>query len=347
MKKSIIILFSIFLLQYIYPTENLKDQYDEIDGSIGNELAAVRKGKKWGIVDKNGKQLTPFKYSNIEKFDDNFVLVNINTFKNPYDENYYKGMWIGKYGLVDKSGREITPIKYSIISEFKNGLAAVNIGLRRQYFATHVEKYMGTEGGTWGFIDERGKEVIPLIYDDTEGFEDELAPVLYKNKIGFIDKSGKEIIPCIYDPSWKYSYHRFSEGAVKLELNGKWGFVDREGKNIVPFVYDYVASFSEGVASVELDGKLGFVDKKGEVVIPIIYGTTYMTYFDEGLAAVELDGKIGFIDKNGDTAIPFIYDVIRDKYQKVNYFFHDGKVRVVLNGEWGYIDKKGNFTPKF
>ena len=53
--------------------------------------------------------------------------------------------------------------------------------------------------GKWGFIDESGKEVVPLIYDYIESFENGFAEVMINDKWGFIDESGKEVVPLIYD----------------------------------------------------------------------------------------------------------------------------------------------------
>ena len=51
---------------------------------------------------------------------------------------------------------------------------------------------------------------------------------------GFINKKGKVIVPFIYsDASF------FKDGLVMLKNNSKWGFLDTKGKTIIPFEYDY------------------------------------------------------------------------------------------------------------
>lgn len=50
--------------------------------------------------------------------------------------------------------------------------------------------------GKIGFINEKGKLVIPLIYDNVSYFEKNgLVKVSKNRKFGFINKEGKEIIP--------------------------------------------------------------------------------------------------------------------------------------------------------
>lgn len=47
----------------------------------------------------------------------------------------------------------------------------------------------------WGFIDEKGIEVIPCKYDYVDSFEEGLSMVSFNEKYGFIDKAGIEVVP--------------------------------------------------------------------------------------------------------------------------------------------------------
>ena len=68
---------------------------------------------------------------------------------------------------------------------------------------------MFVRDGKTGFVDETGKEVIPLKYDFVKPFSEGLAVVaiheplpqgiLFPTKYGFVDKTGKEIVPPKYD----------------------------------------------------------------------------------------------------------------------------------------------------
>jgi hypothetical protein len=72
----------------------------------------------------------------------------------------------------------------------------------------------GSEIG-WGFMDEKHKIIIPMIYYEPEGFSEELAAVgLPGGNYGFIDKTGKTIIPFNYDIA-----HNFSEGMAHVLKN--------------------------------------------------------------------------------------------------------------------------------
>ena len=49
------------------------------------------------------------------------------------------------------------------------------------------------KGGKWGYIDETGAVVLPLIYDRAYSFENGLARVEIGNRCGYIDREGKEV----------------------------------------------------------------------------------------------------------------------------------------------------------
>ena len=68
-----------------------------------------------------------------------------------------------QYGVIDLDGTEIVPFgKYNWIDGFDKGLARVKIGT-----ATNGLK---DSGNKWGAIDETGKEILPVEYDDIWNF---------------------------------------------------------------------------------------------------------------------------------------------------------------------------------
>lgn len=54
------------------------------------DLIPYRKGDKWGFVDKDGKEVTPFKYDKVSYMHDGSAKVELN----------------GKHGFIDKNGTE-------------------------------------------------------------------------------------------------------------------------------------------------------------------------------------------------------------------------------------------------
>jgi hypothetical protein len=199
-----------------------------------------------------------------------------------------------------------------------------------------------SRNGFKGYIDNTGKEVIPLIYDYALDFSDGLAKVRndgysYSYKWGCIDKTGKEVISLIYT-----DISHFSDGLAWVLNDGyKWGCIDKTGKEVIPFIYDEAGGFSEGLAAVRKDNRWGFIDKAGKEVIPCIYDEVYIDYnkaggFSDDLARVRKDGEWGYIDKTGKEVIFF----------PENLAFLDGLASATWDNQKGFIDKEGYFIGK-
>jgi hypothetical protein len=77
---------------------------------------------------------------------------------------------------------DVTGVRYpeKEILNYKEGLARV------------------VDRGNYGFVDENGKEVIPIKYDYASDFDEGTAIVKFNGKYGIIDKTGREVISCIF-----------------------------------------------------------------------------------------------------------------------------------------------------
>jgi len=312
-------------------------------------------------------EVVPCKYNRVGNFSEGMAAVCIGKYP---DE---------KWGFIDKTGKEVVPCKYfypsSPLSTDQN--PRFSEGLARVCVSDENRSKSANYWGKYGFIDQTGKEVIPIQYDTAGDFSEGLAMVGVKNgrgtstyigfeydfDCGFIDKTGKEVIPLQYS-----SAESFSEGLAAVQgENGKWGYIDQTGKVVIPFKYGGAEPFSEGLAAVkDENGKWGFIDKTGKEVVPCIY--FYVKDFSEGLAAVKDENDIyGFIDQTGKVVIPFKYGStepfseglaavaheLRDSYidktgkeampapYNILGSFSEGFAAVNYGGKYGYIDKTG------
>ncbi|SJZ75262.1 WG repeat-containing protein [Sediminibacterium ginsengisoli] len=143
-------------------------------------------GGKYGAINKAGRQIITPAYDYIDYFNDAFdiALVNNGCTTEPLSGDMYGG----KCGLIDlKTGRLILPLQYSFIdAEMAEGLYLVNIG------GEYAEEE-GVTGGKWGYINARGKIIIPPQFDSADYFENGRAGVSKNGRSFYIDKTGKEI----------------------------------------------------------------------------------------------------------------------------------------------------------
>ena len=238
---------------FIY--DNLFYRYEDL------KMIRVECNNKHGLLDYKGKELIPLKYDGLAIFSDD-------TFYAKKDKKNF---------LLDTTGKEISN-KYDEMFRLIDGLALVKINTREELIR-----------GKFGFVNSKGKEIVPLKYDYADSFSEGLARVELNGKMGFIDTKGKEVISLKYD--WVYD---FVEGFAIVKSNKKVGFIDTTGKEVIPMIYDSVDSFSEGLAAVKLNDKLGFVNSTGEVVIPFIYTSIQFSRFENGIVYVRDEAENWF-----------------------------------------------------
>ncbi len=129
-------------------------------------------------------------------------------------------------------------------------------------------KVISNDKWKFGFANEKGEVVIPLIYENAKEFsENDLAGVLLDNKWGFIDRTGKTVIPHqfedylqfdIYGSSYDavyfqpYLYRFFGDIAwVHVEKDGDyWGAIDKNGNFVIEPVFETI-EFGCNVVAVE------------------------------------------------------------------------------------------------
>lgn len=305
----------------------------------GTIVDGMIEGGKWGFVDRfTGAELTPFIYDQVGAHV-RFDVFNV--------------MQQSKTGLMDNRGKLLTPIKYDRLSEFSpNGLAKVNIGGSIQDDGDFGYAY---SGGKWGFINLKGEEIIPVIYDAVSDFEsyDEVYShtivnmtdtINYVEKYGVYDEHGKLIIPVKYykitasDNGFMVAYEGKDDGDYNL-TDAKYGVIDSLGRERVPPIYDEMFGIKEGFC-VGVGGKYGVINADGKELIPPTY--LYNFDFNDGLAKVALmkeeNGsnvvKYGFVDIKGNVRIPFIYQRASD--------FSMGEAQVEIDYKTNYkINTKG------
>ena len=89
--------------------------------------------------------------------------------------------------------------------------------------------YVRDAKGKYGFVNERGKLVIPCKWKFSKVFMSGLAKVMdaSTDKWGVIDKTGKVLVPC----KWKKILIDPFSGDIKaMDDAGKWSNLDRTGK---------------------------------------------------------------------------------------------------------------------
>ena len=164
--------------------------------------------------------------------------------------------------------------------------------------------------GKYGLIDEDGRIVIPLKYDDIDG------------GIASTTDESSDTHPC-----WS------GEGLMSVCINSNWGYINRDGTLIVPAMFDKVADRCYEYAAIQKEKLYGFIDNKGKIIYPIELSEVEPDYYDKKRFYAKKEGKYGFFNKDFQMVIPFKYDFVTG--------FRRGEdlCGVGINGKYGYIDR--------
>jgi len=211
--------------------------------------------------------------------------------------------------------------------------------------------FAAEKNNKWGFIDNSGKAVVPLTYDEVFAFSEGLAPVKLGKKLGFVDATGNLVIPA----SWEF-VQPFHQGLAAVTDGKKYGFIDKTGKVVIPPQFAWVGNFHEGLAAVgivthppskmypnapHIPDAFGYIDTNGQMVIPLAHSDGHGVPMREasvmnGRVSFEANGKWGAMDTTGKI-------VIEPQYRG-ELKFSQGLAEVSIDGKTGYIDTDGKIV---
>lgn len=233
-------------------------------------------------------------------------------------------------------------------------LVAVLLGGAGIYYHQKNYHYLAVvrdENGKYGYINEKGKEIIPCRYDNADDFQGNgLAAVAKKTgqdaegeeffQWGFINCEGEEVIPMQYDEiaSIEFSDNGllcvgnrvgFNEDGDAIYI---WGFINEQGEEVIPLQYDSVGNWGyssedwkDGLMIITMIDEDGFyvngvINEQGEEIIPFEHEYSQIrAIVDKNLFLVSK--QVG-VDENGNPE--YRYGGINQKNETVIPFEYEG-----------------------
>lgn len=200
------------------------------------------------------------------------------------------------------------------------------------------------KNGKYGYIDDVGREIVPVIYDDISDFGDGKRPAAASRngKWGYVNTNGKELTEFKYEDAFSFDWSNNLAPVYKKSYNGyAAGYVSLTGAEKIYPSYEVAMPFSDGMAAVRKNDKYGFINEFGSLVISCKYDEVKWGFID-GYAWVKKGDKWGMIDKTGKavSSAPFIYKSIQ------TFDYYDGSADVVYSPySVAYFDKTGKSYP--
>jgi hypothetical protein len=204
-----------------------------------NELAWFfnRKTDKEGMLNNQNEVVIPFEYDGIE---------NNKNFWFAYNEDKESK----RKPIILNSNYEVLPENNYIdhrLSPFENIVAVRN------------------NNNKWGFLDGDLKEITSFIYDSFRFANENLTLVTkkitdYVSYSGYIDNNGKEVIPLKYE----YLSDKIFNDLIIFKENNKYGYLNVLGDISIKPQYYQCNNFNKGFAFVIIDNyNYGVIDTKG------------------------------------------------------------------------------------
>lgn len=314
--------------------------------SAQKHLFPIKIKDKWGYTNAAGKMVIAAQYDYAESFFEDRAVVALenqpcvinSANKRIIDTGLYVNITRYSEGLakvtdvrqrqsfVDVNGKKVFDLPADIYDArpFNNGMSSVakSVDIHQQKFGHDLVNI----GYKFGYMNKKGEQVVPFIYDDADDFQNGFARFREGTKFGVLDSLGRVLIPAKYS-----NLGKFIEGKAIADMGAKFGFIDSTGTEIIKPVYRYAYDFSEGLAAVSVEGKFGYINEKGEMVVKPEYDA--VRPFSMGMAAVKKEGKWGFIDNKGIAKLRFVFDDAS--------FFSEGRCAVMIKRKWGFIDERG------
>ena len=307
------------------------------EGSVRNNLLPVKYGNTYGYIDRSGKVVVPLVYRRVGCYEGGVAVVA--------DTN-------GNWGYIDNAGKFVTKPVYSYAATYSEGVAWVvphngcptlidKNGVQQLVLpdAQSAEMYsegmaaystLTEDGELWGFVDKKGKVVLPPQYSAVSYFSDGLCAVMNSSgKWGYVDKKGDLKIPYLFDNA-----NPFVGGKAKVAAGGKYGVIDKKGSYLLSPKYEDLDIDGDQYL-VKNKGLWGWINVDKEEVIPTQFTDAY-PFRGNKMAAAKNGGKWGYINTKGKFVIAPQYDFA---------FGYDGdRALVEMNGKYGFIDPLGNYV---
>lgn len=226
----------------------------------GDFAIAIQKGK-YGIIDKAGRIVVPFKYDYIDLNDDYCILTKDGI------HQIQCARELITLGKIDQKKTNIKPLHYA------EGLVVA----------------VDNNTGKYGYLNTDATVAVPFEYDYANSFSDGLAGVALNDRVFYIDKSGKRAFEKDF-PKPYYDNDIYCEicdihGGLATVIDDKkmMGLIDKSGNLIVPYIYDGIDLYPDGTSAAYREGEDGTIswdilDNSGNKIATIAHDDYYLEY---------------------------------------------------------------------
>ena len=239
----------------------------------------------------------------------------------------------GQSVLIDERGMPITEfgIYGNIFNIQSNGFTKVQHPRRRLY----------------GLLNQFGKLVVPIQYDQITPFKNGIATIRKYGKLGFLDENGKVIVEPKFDKVGEPA-----EGLIPVFMTKEksWQYIDYQGNTKIKGNFFEAAEFFQGHAVVKIKNPQGpgvvtaLIDKTGKFQF-VSTADKVLKYHTKGFRVIE-SSTVEATEDNPKTIVTMYYadennyNIFGQSYKSVEPFEKELGF-VVTNTGWGAVNEQG------
>lgn len=156
------------------------------------------------------------------------------------EDAFYSGIPIDRSLAVITNNKRVTDYMYEDACPYSEGLMAVK------------------KDGKWGYVNDKGKEMIPCIYDGIRVTDPSYKYSLANSAINYPDSyTFDNVINWGNQYQWSFGA-ACTEGYVVVKKDGAYGLLDSNNNTIIPFgVFENLTEVKNGKLFAKKDGKWG------------------------------------------------------------------------------------------
>jgi hypothetical protein len=365
----------------LYNTDGNKEvvptQYDHIESLNYNSSYLFKTNNKFGLMSPTGKIILPAKYNFLKSTDlyDNEELVLANAYGEVTDSYYGSEVTGGNWGLINMAGDTILPFKFKeitfdsdsvvVLLDYDNKAYLFDLNQQKAITTNDINyisklsydwmnpmylmgkdvtrgEYNETSGGTYGVINNKGEEIIPLSYSEITMEGDYfIANSLDFNGYDLVSNKGEVLLSRVTSIKKLNDSIFFIESGEEAYLyNGfqKKALFKGDYKDFLfpEYYYGYGAVY----IGIKNNANLwGIMNKQSDVLIEPMY-CDISESTSQGYLVVAQCGNAGeaytygVIDLLKNVMIPFEYESITSQYGETYECVKGGMVYTInLNNE--------------
>ncbi len=217
----------------------------------------------------------------------------------------------------------------------------------------------------YALCDPDGKLLTDFVYDECGSSSSGLLAVKKDGKWGYVNEKGEEVIPIKYDASWCYDTYVFSDhtqdqseriescyaatdGYVPLCVNGKWELRDHSGKLVISSgIFEEIRPVYDGRCWVKKDGKWGVLKLEEEEQDQVSENEDWKVIYFSYIQSTMHEGWAGYrLIYLNDDQVPELYLMGSTTAQGDQICtYYDGRLETqnLGNGGLSYLEKENLF----